>query len=114
MNASSCRRWVLFSTTANFSVTGSASPSWRRIASVTVSDSPSCIRRLRVRTPQSGAVHPVARGRGPVLDDAVAGADVVEQEVAERVDDLVAHGGHTVSMPPLIGVPIGDVTIVRT
>ena len=54
---------------------------------------PSCIRRLRVRSAQSGAVRICSRStrtRRRLHRDAVAGADVVQQEVAVRMDDLVA------------------------
>src|SRR5215472_15195355 len=41
---------------SNFSVTCSASPLWRRMASSRVTEAPSCIRRECRRTPHSGAV----------------------------------------------------------
>src|SRR5882672_6465894 len=40
----------------NFSVTCAASPPWRRMASRSVTELPSCMRRECRRTPQSGAV----------------------------------------------------------
>src|SRR5467141_4338390 len=40
----------------NFLVTLAASPPWRRMASRSVTESPSCMRRECRRTPQSGAV----------------------------------------------------------
>src|SRR6185369_714447 len=47
---------------------------------------------------------------GAVLDDAVPGADVVEQEVAERMILLPTAAG-TTNEPPCITVPAGAVTI---
>ena len=44
----------------------------------------------RAQAPERGRPDLVPRRRASVLDDAVTGADVVQQEVAERVDDLVA------------------------
>ena len=47
--------------------------------------------RPRARRPQSAAVLILLRVDGAaVLDDAVTRPDVVQQEVGERVDDLVA------------------------
>src|SRR5713101_6097819 len=43
--------------------------------------------------PQRRRAHPVARGLPAVLDDPVPRAHVVEEEVAERVNRLVAQGG---------------------
>src|SRR5206468_7300820 len=45
---------------------------------------------VRPHAPQRLGAQLVARRGSAVLDDAVAGADVVQQEVAVRVDDLVA------------------------
>src|SRR5262245_8050085 len=42
------------------------------------------------QAPERGGADPVARGGAAVLHDPVTGADVVQQEVAERMDDLVA------------------------
>ena len=49
------------------------------------------MKRLLVRSPQSGTVRTLLRvDRTTRLNDAVPHADVVQQEVAVRVDDLVA------------------------
>src|SRR6202008_3525734 len=45
------------------------------------------------RAPQGGGAHLVARGLTAVLHDPVPGTHVVEKEIAERVDHLVAEGG---------------------
>ena len=68
------------------------------------------MKREWVRRPHSGAVRSWLRvALAAVLHDAVAGAHVVQQEVAERVDGLVADGGAgTVNAPRLITVPAGD------
>src|SRR5215510_16185509 len=44
----------------------------------------------RAEAPQRGSSHHVPRSRAAVLDDTVARPDVVQQEVAERADSLVA------------------------
>src|SRR5215475_3441567 len=67
-------------------------PAWRWIASLKVSDSPSCISSGRARTPQSGGVRTMFLVAAPVLDDPVASPDVVQQEVTERADYLAAEG----------------------
>jgi hypothetical protein len=46
--------------------------------------------RARMQTPQWRSAHLVARRGAAILDDAVAGADVMQQEIAERLDALVA------------------------
>jgi len=48
---------------------------------------------VRAHAPQRNRAQLVGRARTAVLYDAVAGADVVEQEVAVGVNDLVAEGG---------------------
>ena len=97
------------------SLVSRASPSWRRIASVRDVERPSCIRRSRVRMPHSGTVRSLYRGiGGTVLLDAIAGANVMEQEVAEGVNDLVPKASGMVKVPPLITVPAGAVVIEVT
>ena len=68
---------------------------------------------VRAHAPERRRPQLVARRRAAVLDDAVAGADVVQQEVAERVDRLVAERGRDVNAPPLMTVPAGAVVIER-
>ena len=43
----------------------------------------------RSQAPQRGSAELIPRARATILDDPVSGPDVVEQEVGERVDDLV-------------------------
>src|ERR1700749_2991947 len=48
---------------------------------------------VRPKTPERRGANHVLRGLAAVLDEAVARADVVEQEVAERVNDLIRERG---------------------
>ena len=53
---------------------------------------PAVVQELRpgAHAPERGCPQQVARALPAVLDDAIARADVVQQEVAERADDLEA------------------------
>src|SRR5215510_13563293 len=63
-NARSCRFSVSDKRT-KVSRTSPASPPWREMASMKVVEFPSCINRLRVRTPHNGAVRILFRVAGP-------------------------------------------------
>ena len=63
--------------------------------------------------PQRGDAQLVGRVLRAGLHDAIAGLDIVKQEIAVGVDDVVAQSfGKTVNMPPLMTVPGAAVTMV--
>ncbi|MFO1467683.1 MAG: hypothetical protein U1F35_14790 [Steroidobacteraceae bacterium] len=80
-----------------------------------VNDRPSCINRLRVRSPHSGAVRiwRAAPAYSAVADgNAIARVHVVQQEVAVGMErcGAITYAAAT-SVPPLIDVPDGAVRI---
>ena len=96
-------------------MTSPVPPSWRSIAFSRVSDAWSCIKRGRVRSPQSRTRAELVRGivlSG--LDDAVAGPDVVQQKITVGMDVPVAERVGHGEGPPLIAVPGGAVVMTRT
>src|SRR5437667_345225 len=55
----------------------------------------------RAHTPERSGAHLGGRGLIAVLHDAIPGSNVVQQEVAERVNGLVAESRRNVELPPI-------------
>ena len=90
-------------------------PAWRRIASLRVRLSPSCINRSRVRMPHSGGVRTLLRVPGPpfwTMPSPVP-TSCSRKSLNGRIR-LSPRAGGTTKAPPLITVPGGAVTISET
>src|SRR5207245_3467269 len=103
-----------------FFLTPSASPRCRKIASSNVSDCPSCINRLRVRTPPEGRCPHAVGGdierrlhlpvRSPEVlfdrnDDAVASAHIMQKEITEWMELFSAKRVRHGECAPIDGRP---------
>jgi hypothetical protein len=53
--------------------------------------------------PERRGANTCARDRSPILNNEISGPNVVEQEIAERMDRLRARASGTWNAPPLIG-----------